>query len=58
MLRRKMFSDMKGYSRYRIEIQVKDEYSTMPRQEFITLINRDPDLMTKNYFNYFTTKNG
>lgn len=56
MLRRKMFSDMKGYSRYRIEIQVKDEYSTMPRQEFITLINSDPDLMTKNYFNYFTTK--
>lgn len=56
MLRRKMFSEMKGYSRYRIEIQVKDEYSTMPRQEFITLINSDPDLMTKNYFNYFTTK--
>lgn len=56
MLRRKTFTSMKGYSRYRIEIQVKDEYATMPRQQFITLINSDPELMTKNYCNYFTTK--
>lgn len=56
MMRRKMFSDLKGYSRDRIEIQVNDEYASMARKDFITMIMKDPDLMTKNYFKYFTTK--
>lgn len=56
MLRRKMFADMKGYSRYRIEIQVSNEYSSVARKEFVTLIKNDSELMTKNYFKYFTTK--
>lgn len=56
LLRRKIFSDMKGYSRYRIEIQVKDEYASMARKDFITMIKNDAGLMTKNYFKYFTTQ--
>lgn len=56
LLRRKIFSDMQGYSRYRIEIQVKNEYATMARRDFITMIKSDPELMTKNYFKYFTTQ--
>ena len=38
LLRRKIFSDMQGYSRYRIEIQVKNEYAAMARRDFITMI--------------------
>ena len=56
LLRRKIFSDMQGYSRYRIEIQVKNEYAAMARRDFITMIKSDPELMTKNYFKYFTTQ--
>lgn len=56
LLRRKIFSDMKGYSRYRIEIQVKGEYASMARRDFITMIKNDAELMTKNYFKYFTTQ--
>ena len=47
---------MQGYSRYRIEIQVKNEYAAMARRDFITMIKSDPELMTKNYFKYFTTQ--
>ena len=56
LLRRKIFTDMNGYSRYRIEIQVKDEYASMARKDFITMIKKDKDLMTKNYSKYFTTE--
>lgn len=56
LLRRKIFSDMKGYSRYRIEIQVKGEYASMARRDFIMMIKNDAELMTKNYFKYFTTQ--
>lgn len=42
-----IFSDMQGYSRYRIEIQVKNEYAAMARRDFITMIKSDPELMTK-----------
>ncbi len=56
MMRREMFTDMKGYSRYRIEIQVNKEYASMTRKDFITMIKNDPELMTKNYFKYFNTQ--
>ena len=56
MMRRKIFSDMTGYSRYRIEIQVKDEYASLARDKFITMIQEDEKLMRENYFKYFTTK--
>ena len=47
---------MTGYSRYRIEIQVKDEYASLARDKFITMIQEDEKLMSENYFKYFTTK--
>lgn len=55
MMRRKIFSDMTGYSRYRIDIQVKDEYASLARDKFITMIQEDENLMNENYFKYFTT---
>ena len=56
MMRRKIFTDMKGYTRHRIEIQVQPEYASLSRQQFIVMIKQDPELMTKNYFKYFTTQ--
>ena len=55
MFRRKMFSDMKGYRRTKIQIERTDAYKSMPRETFIPLILADKDLMTQNYFKYFKT---
>lgn len=56
MLRRKIFSDMTGYTRQRISIFRNDAYTDMARKDFISMIKSDPDLMGTNYFKYFNTK--
>ena len=56
MLRRKIFSDMTGYTRQRISIARNDAYTDMARKDFISMIKSDPDLMGTNYFKYFNTK--
>ena len=35
---------------------VKDEYASLARDKFITMIQKDEKLMSENYFKYFTTK--